>query len=258
MTLVKQGQTLVEIAVTHRVGFESLARLNPGVDPWIPPAGSVVHLPTRLILPHVRPEGLVINIPEMRLYDFRVEPPRVVAVAVGDAVDPTPVGEFRIGEKRVDPAWRVPESIRRERPELPAVVPPGPQNPLGSRWMTLGTSTYGIHGTNVRFSIGREATHGCVRLYEDEMQQLYERTPRGTPVQLIYQPYKWGIERGRLFVEVHPDLYGRLPDRLAHALALPRSQGILDHIDLRALWDAVDEARGVPVEVGRATSIPTS
>ena len=111
----------------------------------------MVQLPTRLILPDAAAEGLVLNVPEMRLYDFRVAPePEIYAAAVGDALDPTPLGEFRIGEKRVNPTWTVPDSIRAEKPELPARVPPGPDNPLGSLWMTIGSSSYGIHGTNIR------------------------------------------------------------------------------------------------------------
>ncbi len=247
--IVKDGETLPEIALHHRIGFEALARLNPDVDPWIPPLGSALRLPTRLILP--RPmQGLVINLPEMRLFDFTVDPPEIFAVAVGDAADPSPVGEYRIGVKRVDPEWRVPASIRAERPQLPAVVPAGPDNPLGTRWMTLGTSSYGVHGTNVRWSIGREATHGCIRLYEDEMRKLFSRTRTGTVVRLTYHPYKWGVDQGRLYLEVHPDLYRRLPDRLASALEVPRALGILDRIDVKAVWDAVDAATGVPVEVG--------
>jgi L,D-transpeptidase ErfK/SrfK len=249
LALVKPGETLLEIAFHHRVGFESIARLNPGVDPWIPLAGTVVRLPTRLILPDAPPKGLLINLPEMRLYDFTVDPPEILAVAVGDASDPSPVGDYRIGEKRVDPAWNVPESIRREKPELPPVVPPGPDNPLGTRWMTIGTTSYGIHGTNVKWSIGREATHGCIRLYEDEMQSLFERTRAGTAVRLVYQPFKWGLDSGRLHVEIHADLYGRFPDRMASALAVPRALGLLHRVDVRKVWDALDAAEGMPVDV---------
>lgn len=247
--------TLLDVAHRYRLGFEAVARLNPDVDPWLAVPGTVVHLPTRYILPDAPETGLVINVPEMRLYDFTVDdPPDVMAVAVGDATDPTPIGRFRIGRKRVDPTWHVPASIRRERPGLPAEVPPGPDNPLGSRWMTIGDTSYGIHGTNVRWSIGRESTHGCVRLYEPEMKRLFARIPEGTPVRLVYQPFKWGVEGHRLYLEAHPDLYGRLPDRLAAALALPRALGLLDRVRLEDAWRAVEEARGVPVWVGSVTS----
>ncbi len=250
--LVSPGDTLLDIAYRHRLGYEALTRLNPGVDPWVPEVGSVVTLPTRFILPDVREEGLAINVPEMRLLDFSTGgPPGVFAIAVGDAEDPTILGEFRIGRKRVDPVWNVPESIRAERPELPAKLPPGPENPLGGRWMTIGKTSYGIHGTHLRWSIGRETTHGCVRLYEDEVERLFDRIPEGTPIQIVYQPYKWGQEGDRLYFEAHPDLYGRMPDRLASALAVPRALGLLESLDLALVWQAIDEQRGAPVAVGR-------
>jgi L,D-transpeptidase ErfK/SrfK len=248
---VEFEETLLDVAFRHRVGFEAVQRLNPDLDAWIPPAGSLVNLPTQLILPDVAEKGLVINIPEMRLYDFRREgAPEIFAVAVGDAEDPTPVGSFSVGEKREDPAWTVPASIRAEKPDLPAVVPPGPDNPLGSRWMTVGSTSYGIHGTNVKWSIGRIATHGCVRLYEDDMERLYERTPRGTPLQFVYQPFKWAIEGRVLYLEAHPDIYARRPDRLMDALATPRALGLLDAIALEAVMREVQQVRGVPVPVG--------
>jgi L,D-transpeptidase ErfK/SrfK len=246
--LVRDDETLLDIAFDRRLGYEAVVRLNSGVDPWIPVPGTVVQLPTVYVLPNVEQRGLVINVPEMRLYDFSVDPPAVLAAAIGDMADPSILGDFRIGTKRENPAWNVPTS------------------PLGSRWMTIGRTSYGIHGTNVRWSIGRMATHGCIRLYEDEVQQLFDRTQEGTPIRLVYQPFKWGIERGVLFVEVHPDVYALHPDRLAEALRTPRALGLLPAIDLERLWRAVEDMRGIPVPVGRlpepppleAISTPTS
>jgi L,D-transpeptidase ErfK/SrfK len=252
--LVEPGDTLLDIAFRDRLGYQAVARSNPQVDVWLPEAGTVLDLPTRFVLPDAEPEGIVINVPEMRLFDFtavKKGPPRVFAVAVGDAGDPTILGDFRVGKKRVDPVWTVPKSILEEKPHLPAQVPPGPDNPLGRRWMTIGATSYGIHGTNVKWSIGREATHGCVRLYEDEIERLYERVPEGTRLQIIYQPYKWGSDGERLYFEAHPDLYGRLLDHLAHALAVPRALGLLDVIHLERVWRTLEEARGLPVDVGR-------
>lgn len=249
--LVEPGQTLHDVAYDNRLGFEAIQRLNPGIDPWLPMPGTLVRLPTRYVLPATAQEDLVINVPEMRLYDFtKPGPPQVLALAVGDAEDPTPIARFRIGQKRVDPFWRVPASIREEKPFLPALVPPGEENPLGSRWMTLGNTSYGIHGTNVRWSIGRGSTHGCIRLYEDQMQALYDRIETGTPVTIVYEPYKWGTNGRDLFLEAHPDPYGRLDEKLAAALALPRQLELLPRLDLERVWTAVEEARGIPVRVG--------
>ena len=249
--LVEPGDTLLDVAYRERLGFEAVARLNPGVDEWIPDPGTVVRLPTRLVLPDAPADGLVLNVPELRLYDFRTTPePDVYAVAVGDAADPTPVGEFRVGHKRTDPIWTVPASIRAEKPELPARVPPGPDNPLGKFWMTIGNTSYGLHGTNVRWSIGRLATHGCVRFYEDDIARLYERTPPGTRLRIVYQPYKWGRDGDALLLEAHPDRYERLEDPLAAALAVPSALGLLSALDFEGVARAVVSARGEPVRVG--------
>jgi L,D-transpeptidase ErfK/SrfK len=261
--LVREQDTLLDLAYRHRLGFGAVARLNPEIDPWIPLPGTVALLPTRMVLPQADEAGLVVNVPEMRLFDFtQGSLPEVFAVAIGDEADPSILGDFEVGNKRVDPVWRVPASIREERPSLPAEVPPGPDNPLGSRWITIGRTSYGIHGTNVRWSIGREATHGCLRLYDDEVQRLYDRVRRGTRIQIVYQPYKWGREGQRIYLEAHPDLYGLVPDRLS-AFELPRKLGLLGAIDFERAWSALEEARGVPVAVGtlpalEPTSIPSS
>jgi L,D-transpeptidase ErfK/SrfK len=259
--LVGDEDTLLDVAFRRRLGYQAVARLNPEVDPWIPVPGTVVLLPTRFVLPSAEPEGLVINVPEMRLFDYTIEDgPEVFSIAIGDQADPSILGEFRVGKKRKDPTWYVPESIRAENPALPEQVPPGPDNPLGSRWMTIGNTSYGIHGTNVRWSIGREATHGCLRLYEDEIERLYGRVREGTRLQIVYEPWKWGVEGDRIWFEAHPDLYELMPDRLA-AFAIPHEAGLLGAIDFELAWRTLEEARGIPVEVGTLpapTSTPSS
>jgi L,D-transpeptidase ErfK/SrfK len=265
--LVASDETLLDVAYQHRLGYQAVERANPGVDPWIPIPGTVVQLPTRMILPDGDEKGIVINLPEMRLFDYTVKNgPEVFALAIGDEADPSLLGEFVVGVKRKNPVWRVPASIRADKPELPAEVPAGPDNPLGSRWMTIGRTSYGIHGTNVRWSIGREATHGCLRLYEDEIARLYDRVREGTRIQIVYQTTKWGRDEEHIYLEVHPDLYGRRLDQFA-ALAVPRALGLLELLDLELVLRALEEARGVPVPVGTfpaptsappPTSTPTS
>ena len=219
-----------------------------------------MRLPTRYILPDADEEGPRGEHPgdaPVRLHGQNG--PEVFALAVGDQSDRSILGEFRVGAKRENPAWRVPASIRAEKPELPAEVPAGPDNPLGSRWITIGKTSYGIHGTNVRWSIGREATHGCLRLYEDEIQRLFARVREGTRIQILYEPIKWGRDNDRIYLEAHPDLYGLQPDRLA-ALEVPRALGLLDALDLDAVLSTIEEARGIPVPVGTlppTTSTPT-
>jgi len=261
--IVKQGETLLDIAFDHSLGFQQVVRLNPEVDVWIPEEGTRVLLPTEVILPAGPREGLLLNVPEMRLYDFRgPEGVRIVAAAVGDRAVPTPTGEFRIGRKRIDPVWNVPESIRLERPELPARVAPGPDNPLGDRWMTLGRSSYGLHGTNNRWSIGHDATHGCVRLYNRDMHQLFDRTEEGTPIRIIYQPIKLGRRGEAIYLEAHPDIYLLDRDPVASTLVQLLALGLDGFVDRDQVRRVVGEARGQPVAVGTLppglTSEPTS
>lgn len=254
--LIVPGDTMLDVAYRNRVGFELLSNLNREVDTWIPDPGTVVRLPSDTVVPKVERTGLVLNIPEMRLYDFTVDgPPIVLAVAVGDADDPTPIGDFEIRDKRIDPVWTVPRSILEKKPQLPERVPPGESNPLGSRWLRIGDTSYGLHGTNIRWSIGRESTHGCVRLYEADVEQLYERVPEGTRIQILYQPFKWGRRGGEIFFEAHPDRYGRVRERLAEALAPLRALGLLDRVELEKVWQTLEESRGVPVSVGMLPEI---
>ena len=244
--------TVLDVAYRNRVGFDRIVRLNPGINVWIPDPGSVIRLPTEHILPDPPWKGLVINVPEMQLYDFtrKGEEPEVFAIAIGDAIDPSLVGQFKIGAKRVNPAWHVPKSILAERPDLPAVVPPGPDNPLGPYWMTIGSTSYGIHGSNNEWSIGREATHGCIRLYNDQIERLFQRTKPGTPIRLIYETVKVGRRDRSIYVESHPDVYGRDPERETRVFERLAAAGLLDYVDTAAIRRAIAGALGIPVRVG--------
>lgn len=256
--LVGPGDTLLDIAERHRLGFERVARLNPGLDPWIPPQGTRIRLPTQHVLPDAPHEGLVVNLPELQLYDYGAdrENPEILALAIGDELDPSLVGTFRVGRKRADPVWHVPASIRAERPELPAEVPPGPDNPLGPFWLTIGQTSYGIHGTNNRWSIGREATHGCLRLYNDEVERLFARTRTGTPIRILYQTVKLGLRDGIVYVEAHPDRYRRDPDRLVDARTRLAEWGLDDDETLSILERAIEAARGEPIAIGVLPDVP--
>jgi L,D-transpeptidase ErfK/SrfK len=239
------------------MGFDAIARLNPNLNVWIPDPGEVVELPTQYILPDGEHRGLVVNVPEMRIYDYtHGTTPELYAIAIGDEADPSLYGKFKVGPKRKSPAWYVPASIRAERPELPAVVPAGDENPLGTRWMTIGSTSYGIHGTNNDWSIGRTATHGCIRLYNDEVERLYERVPSGTPLLLEYQPVKVGRLGRGIYVEAHPDIYGRVPDRAGVALRRLSDLGLLESVDVPTVERVVEEARGTPERVGTLPDAP--
>ena len=252
--LIEPDDTLLDVAHRHRLGFDRVARLNPDVHHWIPMPGTVVHLPTEHVLPDAPRTGLVINIPEMQLYDYTTGPePEVFAIAIGDEMDPSLLGQYRIGNKRERPAWNVPESIRAKKPDLPAVVPPGPDNPLGDHWMTIGATSYGIHGTNNPWSIGREATHGCIRLYNDEIARLFVRTAPRTPVRLVYQTVKLGRRGSVLYLEAHPDVYRREPGRSERVGAVFQrlfDLGLAEFVDPVLVRRAMEAESGAPVPIG--------
>jgi L,D-transpeptidase ErfK/SrfK len=208
--------TLLDLARHNNLGYEEIELANPGVDPWMPGTGTVVVLPTRFILPPVPRVGLVLNVPEMRLYYYpkpkKGERAVVITypVSVGRMDWKTPVGMTSVVSKQVNPSWTVPDTILAEHAAkgdyLPKVVPPGPDNPLGLFAMRLGIKGYLIHGTNNPNGLGMRVTHGCMRLYPDDIAALFKIVPVGTPVRIVNLPYKVGRHNGQLYLETHPPL----------------------------------------------------
>jgi L,D-transpeptidase ErfK/SrfK len=256
---IKEEQTLLDVAREAGLGFNELKDANREVDEWLPPVGLKVAVPTQWIPPRSTYRGVVINIPEMRLYLFpdKVNPGEEVIVytwpiGIGTEKTPSPIGPFRITSKDENPTWYVPDSIYRTMdPPKRRVVPPGPDNPLGAYRMRLSKGLYAIHGTDSPWSIGRLTTHGCIRLYPEDIDDLFRRVRIGTSGQLLYQPIKFGAADGEIYVEVHADIYGRMGKLERAAVELARQAGLLQHIDRDLLRRAVREKRGVPVAVTR-------
>jgi L,D-transpeptidase ErfK/SrfK len=253
---VAPGETLLDIAREAGLGFAELRDANPAIDEWVPPPGAEVLVPTRWILPRARARGLVVNIPEMRLYLFPADarpgelvPIHTWAVGIGIERAPSPVGPVTVRAKDERPTWVVPDSILRTMERPRRVVPPGPDNPLGSHRIRLSRGLYAVHGTNAPWSIGRLTTRGCIRLYPEDIEDLYPRVRPGTPGELVYQPVKLGASRDRVYVEVHRDVYGRIPDLERHAFAEVRRLGLGGRVDPERLRAAVRERSGVPVDV---------
>ncbi len=214
--IAEQQDTLLDIARAHGFGYEDMLRANPGVNVWLPGAGTEVVLPGRFVLPAVPREGIVVNIAEYRMYYYppaRNGEPRVVMtfpISIGRQDWATPIGVTRVVEKTVNPSWYPPQSVLDEheadgRP-LPRIVPPGPDNPLGSRRMRLNLPGYLIHGTNRPAGVGMRVTHGCLRMFPEDIEFLFERVPVGTPVRIINEPVKIGWDGDSLLMEVHPVL----------------------------------------------------
>ncbi|MCK4911114.1 MAG: L,D-transpeptidase family protein [Thermodesulfovibrionales bacterium] len=247
-------ETLLEVAVKYGVGYNEIADANPGIDPWVPYEGERVVIPTRWVLPEGPREGIVVNLAEMRLYFFgSLNGRKVVSaypIGVGLEGSETPVGIYSIGVKLEDPSWFVPVEFRRDNPKLPRVMPPGQDNPLGKFAMSLSGTQFLIHGTNSPFGIGRQVSHGCIRLYPRDIRELYSLSPPGTEVRVVYEPVKVGLYGGEVVVEVHSDYLGRNGSLMGEAEKALKKRGLAGRVDRRLLEKAVRESRGYPVPVG--------
>jgi L,D-transpeptidase ErfK/SrfK len=257
---IQKKDTFLDVARYYGLGYQEIEQANPGVDPWIPPAGQIILLPTEWVLPDTDYNGIVVNIPEMRLYYFRkgAAGTMVSTYPVGLGRDEwrTPQGKFKIRGKTKNPMWVLPESIKEEhrkdgRP-APDFIPGGdPENPLGKYRLELTLHSYGIHGTNIPWGVGMQVSHGCVRLYPEDIEALFPLVPIGTPGEFIYQPVKVGARDGRVYVEVHKDIYDYLPAPYREAQRLLEKFGWKDYVDPAALERAVTEQSGVPLDVTR-------
>jgi L,D-transpeptidase ErfK/SrfK len=263
------ADTLPALAQRHSLGYYEIIRANPGVDVWIPGADRQLTLPGRRILPPGPREGIVVNLPEHRLYYYpkprKGQQPLVITypVSIGKMDWRTPIGETRIVSKVKNPTWTPPESVRQEHAArgdtLPKVVPAGPDNPLGLYAMRLavGGGSYLIHGTNNPVAVGMAVTHGCIRMYPEDIAALFPLVPVNTKVRLINEPVKAAWVAGQLLIEVHPpvDAEGQSVEPDVNIL-----EPLLDQVlgsDVAAIhWDLAREtlqaANGMPTLVGLA------
>jgi L,D-transpeptidase ErfK/SrfK len=251
--LVKTDESLPEIARQYDLGFGAITAANPGVDPFVPDPGRRIVLPTEWILPDapIR-NGIVVNIAEMRLFVFSHDRSQIVTtfpIGIGDQGKETPVGTFTVIEKIRNPAWHVPISIRKERPDLPAVVPPGPDNPMGSHALRLSNPTVLIHGTNRPWGIGARVSHGCIRLFQEDIARLFGMIRRGTPVAIVNQPVKAADKGGRVYLEVHDNEDGR--DLYGEALKVLEAKNLTSRVDLKKIRKASRERKGLLVDVSK-------
>jgi L,D-transpeptidase ErfK/SrfK len=214
--VARHEDTLPDIGRLFDLGHDEIARANPDVDVWLPGEGTGILLPTQFVLPEAPREGLVLNVAAMRAYYF---PPRNAEgrqmvythpIGIGRLGWATPLGTTSISAKAKDPSWYVPKSILKEHEEegdpLPPIVPPGPDNPLGRYALRLKLPGYLIHGTNQPWGVGLRVSHGCIRLYPEDIEALFEMVPRNTPVHIVEQPYLVGWHDGRLMFTAHKPL----------------------------------------------------
>jgi L,D-transpeptidase ErfK/SrfK len=214
--LAREEETLLDIARRHGLGYEDVVRANPDIDPWLPGEGTEIVLPTRYVLPQVPRRGIVLNLAEYRMYYFPEAKAGAAPVvmtwpmSIGRMDWATPLGMTRITAKEKNPSWYPPESVRAEHladgDPLPRVVPPGPNNPLGAYKMRLDIPGYLIHGTNRPAGVGMRVTHGCIRMYPEDIEFLFGQVSINTPVRIINEPVKMGWDGDELVLEVHRTL----------------------------------------------------
>jgi L,D-transpeptidase ErfK/SrfK len=250
---VKDNESLIEIARKFDLGYNEIADLNSDLDPFIPGAGKSVEIPTSWVLPDVASyDGIVINLSEMRLYYFFRKKKsllvRTFPIGIGSEGTNTPLGNFRVIQKIVSPSWYIPESIRKGKPTLPKVVPPGPNNPLGSHALRLSLGTILIHGTNRPYGVGRRVSHGCIRLYPEDIPKLFQLVPNGTKVTIVNQPVKIGLRNNEVYIEAHKDKY-RLSNYLKEAIKILRKKNLLKKVNTKKLYYALSKKRGIPFKI---------
>jgi L,D-transpeptidase ErfK/SrfK len=255
-------ETLLQVAREKGLGYVEFMAANLGVDPWVPGVGTEVVVPDMHVLPDAPRRGIVINLTEMRLYLFsrKGEVIGTWPIGIGREGAKTPLGTTRIVRKQLNPSWYPTANIKREKPELPDVVPPGPDNPLGDRALYLGWPSYLIHGTNKPYGVGRRVSHGCIRLYPEDIVELYDRVSVGTPVTVVDQPIKLGWRDGTLYLQIHPsktqadqiEAEGRFTpepvDGLEEKVVAAAGDRVAE-VDWTAVARAAAERTGVPVAI---------
>ena len=264
VVFTREEDTLSDLAREYGLGYDELLAVNPDVDPWLPGVNTPVLLPTQYVLPDVPKTGVVLNIATKRLFYYPPstdsEPQQVLTypIGIGRVGWETPLGVTRVVAKARDPSWWVPASVRREHAEqgnpLPSVVPPGPDNPLGTRVLKLEMPGYLIHGTNQPYGVGMRVSHGCVRLYPENIEFLYTLVDIGESVTIINEPYQVGRRDGVLYFEAHTPLEDdtltaaerlqALLDEQVDASGRPLNEHLQSHV--RSLAEV---ASGAPVNI---------
>ena len=269
-TQATKDDTLTDIARRFNVGYEEIVRANPDVDPWLPGEGRDIVIPSQFILPNAPREGIVINAAAMRLFYYpkvkkgEQQVVHTYPIGIGKVGWKTPEGVTKIVRRQKDPVWRPTASIIKEHlkergEKLETVVKAGPENPLGRHAFYLGWPTYMIHGTNKPAGVGLRSSHGCIRLYPEDIAQLFELAPIGTQVRVVNQPYVFGWHDGALHIQAFDVLEDDKRDwKKAQAKLLNKAMAERIKTELAARkekidWDAVaklsEQPRGIPVSI---------
>jgi len=253
--------TFAAIGNRLALGYLELVKANPGVDPWLPGEGTMITLPRKYVLPDAKREGIVINLAEYRLYYFTENGVQVYPVGVGTEENPSPLTDAKVTMPLESPAWYPPASIRAEYEAsgdyLPRMIPPGPGNPLGSHALMLSKEGYLIHGTNKQFGVGMPVSHGCFRMYNEDISRFVYQVEKGTPVQVVRDAVKIGLSEGEVWLEVHrpheeypPEDRDRLWQQVFSEVEEFRASHPGVAVKRAAIELAVDQADGIPTMIG--------
>lgn len=264
VVFTRDEDTFSDLAREYGLGYDEIVAANPEIDPWLPGENTPVLLPTQYVLPMAPRQGIVLNMASKRLFYFpevadgQAQQVLTYPIGIGRVGWETPLGETTVISKARDPHWWVPASVRKEHAEmgdpLPAVVPPGPENPLGTRVLKLDMPGYLIHGTNQPYGVGMRVSHGCVRLYPENIEYLFELVDIGVPVTIINEPYLLGRIDDELYFEAHAPLKDdavppaerlrMLLDGALDTAGRPLNTHLEAHIETLA-----EQTAGVPVRV---------
>jgi len=248
---IKKGDDLLDLARHYGLGYSEIGVMYRHWDPFLPPVGTEMTIPTMWIVPNSHGNQIIVNTGEMRLYYYIKKNTQVYTFPIGMGVLDfrTPQGKFRVIQKKVNPPWYVPKSLQAKYGM--AVMPPGPDNPLGDYKLTLSWGDYGIHGTAMPLGVGRMVSHGCTRMYPEHIKKLFPMVPVGTTVEYIYEPAKIGFRQGRIYLSVHEDVYYKIRSMILHVLNLLEQRGLADQVNMRRVMQVVEEHYGNPVDVTR-------
>ena len=252
---LRSKETLLDIARHYGLGYNEAELFYPKLDPWLPPISKTILMPTQWVLPPTRFEELVINVAELRLYYFDKSHGTVQTypIGIGDEGWESPLGTFFINEKRPNPSWHIPASLQAKYGM--AVMPPGPENPLGEFVMKFSAGAYGIHGTAMPWGVGRLVSHGCIRCYPEHIRLLYPQVKMRTRLEIIYEPIKLGKMNGQIFVEVHPDVYQKIADFRQYAEQKLQASGWAAQVDMTRFSMAVQLQNGAPINITKAPAL---
>jgi len=249
--VIRKGEDLLGIAGEYDLGYNAIGAMHRDWDPFILPAGTEIVIPSMWIAPDSRGHQIIVNTGAMRLFYYINNGTQVYTFPIGMGVldYKTPTGNFTVVQKKENPDWHIPKELQAKYKM--AVMPAGPDNPMGEYKLGLSWGDYGIHGCNIPWAVGRLVSHGCTRLYPEDIKKLFAMVPMGTSVEYIYEPALVGFRNGRVYLSVHEDYYFKIRSMIFHALGLLESRGLTGQVNMEKVMQTVEEHTGMPIDVSR-------